>query len=189
MNKDEKRRAFERAIGSALMVLVGVLLVCKPDLGPAAVGTVVGWVLVAAGGLGLLICILNWPYLGVPELALCALGLGVGIYLLCEPMMLAKILGFALGAWLVIQGAVMLRDGVRARQAGAETSAALVLGAVMLATGVVLVFCPLATSRVITILAGVALIVYGAVKLVVEARTAKFLREHPPKSKIIDADE
>ena len=175
-------------IGSVLLILGGLVLLSDPDFGSAAVATVIGWVLIAAGALGLIVSVLSWPVFSVPEILLCLLGLGVGIYLVKNPLSLASILGFVLGAYLVIQGGGSLLECVKLRQNGFGFRPNLVLGAAMLVFGLILIFSPLAASQLIMTLCGLVMVVCGAANLVIRARAAKRLQQGG-KDKIIDADE
>lgn len=187
--KDGKTALLGSSFGSVLLVAAGLILLFNPDFGSAAVAVIIGWILVAAGALGILVSILSWPVLGVPEILIFALGLGLGIYLLNNPLSLASILGFALGAWLAIQGIAALVEALRLKKAGYSFTADLVLALVMVVLGVVLIFSPLTTSRVVMCLCGLGMVVCGVMNLVVRARAAKLLQEYQRKRKIIDADE
>lgn len=188
MNRNEKAALLGNSIGSILLVAAGVVLVCHPDFGSAAIAAVIGWTLVIAGGLGILVSIMSWPVFGVLEIALCALGLGLGIYILRNPLALASVLGLALGAWLVIQGASAIWEGVTLKRQGSSAIPNLVLGLAMLGLGLILIFSPLTTSRIIMTLSGLAMIVCGVLNLIIRARSAKYLQENRRKQKIIDAD-
>lgn len=189
MKKNEKSALLGNSFGSVLLVIAGLVLLFNPDFGSAAVAVIVGWALVIAGGLGILVSILSWPILGPLEIAVCILGLGVGVYLLRSPLSLASILGLGLGAWLVIQGASTLWEAWKLKKAGWGYTPNVVLAVLMVVLGLILIFAPLTTSRIIMSLCGLAMLVCGVVNLVVRARAAKLLQEEQRKRKIIDADE
>ncbi len=190
MNKSQKNQKtvlWGSMIGSALLIAAGVLLVCNPDFGSAAVAMVVGWVLVAFGALGLFVSIVSWPAFGIPETALCALALGFGIYILCNPLSLASIAGVALGVWLAVQGLSAVRESVYLKKQYGVSDAELIFGALMIVLGVILVIFPLTTSRVVMVIVGIALAICGGANLVFRARSAKYL--HKASGRVIDADE
>lgn len=189
MKKNEKTALLGSSLGSVLLIIAGLVLLFRPDFASAAVAVVAGWVLILVGGLGILISILSWPVLGPLEMAVCILDLGLGIYVLCNPLALAIILGLGLGSWLVIQGLSALREALKLKKADYSYVPNLVLAILMMGLGLVLIFSPLTTSRVIMSLCGIAMLVCGAVNLILRARATKLLQEDQRKRRIIDADE
>lgn len=189
MKKEGRKELLGSSLGSILLVLAGLVLLLHPDFGSAAVAAVIGWVLVIVGGLGILVSIVSWPVFGLPEIAACVLGLGLGIYILRNPLALATILGLGLGAWLVIQGGSALWEALRLKKAGFGCVPNLVLAVLMLGLGLVLIFSPLATSRLIMSLCGLAMLVCGVVNLILRAKAAKLLRQTQSNQRIVDADE
>lgn len=189
MDKIEKKALLGNCLGSVLLVIGGLVLLLRPDFGSAAVAVVIGWGLVAAGGLGLLVSIFSWPVLGALEIAVCVLGLGLGIYILRSPLSLASILGLGLGAWLVIQGCSTFWEGWKLKKAGWGYTPNMVLALAMAVLGLILFFSPLTTSRIIMSLCGLAMLVCGVGNLILRAKAAKRLQEYQRKRKIIDTDE
>lgn len=189
MKNRDKSALLRTVAASVCLIVAGFVLLLNPDLGSAAVAAIVGWVLTGLGAFGVLVCLLSWPVFGFLEIVLSILALGTGIYLLCEPLALASILGVCLGVYLAVQGAGALNEAWKLRKANVPCLANFVLAVLMLILGAVLVFSPLTTSRLIMGLCGLALLLCGTVNLVVRARAAKHLREDPSRARIIDADE
>lgn len=185
--KSIKTLLLEKSIGSLLLIAAGLVLLFKPDFGSAAVAAVIGWSLIAMGVLGMVVSILSWPVFSIPEILLCVLGLGLGIYLVRNPLSLASILGLTLGVCLVVQGIGGLLDAGKLRRAGFGFVPDLVLALVMLGFGVLLLFFPLTASHLVMTLCGIVMIVCGVANLVLHARAAKWLRRE--SRKIIDAEE
>lgn len=186
--KKERTALAGGILGSALMVLAGVLLLVKPDLGSAAVAAVIGWGVILISSAGALAGILSRTAWGFSGLALSALGLCAGIYLVRHPLSLASILGFVLGAYLAFQGISGLVEALKLKRSGLGCRANLVLAAVLLAFGVVLIAFPLSASQLVMTLCGIALVGCGVSNLVIRWRSEKQLRGVKEKPRIIDAE-
>ena len=185
----EKRRFWLSCVGAVLLILAGILLLFRPDFGSATLSLIVGWALILISGGMLIYSLFFLPSYGWMQLLLSAVFLGLGIYIVCNPLFLASILGMVLGIWLAIQGAVALRSAYLEKKLGFSATFSLILGLLMVIFGIVLIFVPLTTSRILMILVGISLILFGGAKLIVCIRFAKEEKEHPEKPDIIDADE
>lgn len=178
---------FHTAGGSVLQILLGVILLTNPDFGSTVIATIIGWGLLILGGLALVYGILNWHGVSALWLVVSVLVAAVGIYVLRRPLMLAKLLGILLGAYLICQGVSTLRSALELRHAGYGYSANTALAVLLLVFGAILVFLPLTTSRVLMILAGLVMLVCGIINLVVRLRANKKLHNSSPD--IVDADQ
>ena len=188
MKKMNWRRLFRMEIGSIALIVVGLILTLNPDFGSAALAAVLGWVLIGGGAVGLLIGILSWPGLGFGEVIGSGVLLLAGIYLLRNPLMLASLVGILLGLLLLTQGIGAVRDALRIKGYDGFWQGGLILGIVMAVVGVVLVFSPMTTSRVVMTVAGIVMIVCGVCNLVSHYRAQKYLKSAGDDS-IIDAEE
>lgn len=187
--KKKKKSALARAVlGPVCLIAVGLILLLNPDIGSAAISTILGWMLVAAGGLGGVVCIFSWPICGIPEVIVSVLALGLGIYILVNPLALASILGIGLGIFLVIQGSSGVAEAFQLKRCGYSWMPNLVLALLTLGLGAVLIFAPLTTSRIVMIICGAAMMLCGVVSLILRARAAKRLQGYQD-SNIIDADQ
>lgn len=190
MNTDKlKKLLFQSLAGSICMVVVGVILLSNPDFGSAAVGLVVGWGLIIAGGIGLVLNLRTLPVTDLGAALISSLSLLFGMYLVKNPLSLASILGIGLGIYLIVQGISYLKEAHALRSIGVGGQASVLLGCVMLVFGIVLLAAPLAASQLVMTIAGVLLIVCGGAGLVVRIRNAKRLIPGNTKPKVIDADE
>lgn len=187
--RSQKTVLLEKSVGSLLLILVGLVLLFRPDFGSAAVGTIVGWGLIILGALGVLVSILSWPVFSILEILLSVVGLCLGIYLARDPLSLASLLGFALGIYLVVQGLGGLLDARKLWRGGFGFKPHLVLAVVMLGFGLVLLFAPLTASHLVMTLCGIGMIICGVMNLVLRARAAKRFQQDAGKQKIIDAEE
>ena len=180
-------KAFSRSeLGSILLIVFGFILLLDPDLGSAALATVLGWVLVAVGAVGL---ILDTPVkVGMFRLGGSILELIGGIWLLKNPLALAKLLGIGLGLLLVNQGSNALRDAASVRSCGGSFLPGTLFGGFMLLAGLGLVFSPLGASRLVMAVAGLVMILCGIGNLISHRRSQRYIRDHETP-RIIDAEE
>lgn len=169
------KKLLRMEIGSVVMVVVGAIMVLNPDFGSATVSNVLGWLLVGGGAIGLLSGVLGG--LGSGTVVSGVVMLCIGIYLLSNPLMLASIIGIALGVLLVSQGAGALRDALRLKRHGGTWIPGMVLAVFMLLAGIKLIVSPLATSRLVMTVVGIILIVCGAGNLIGHFRANKAIED------------
>lgn len=171
-------------VGAAVLILVGLILLVNPDFGSATISRILGWILVTLGGMGIVLCVYSWPLCGFAETAVSLASLILGIYLLFHPLALASILGMGLGACLLIHGIGRIATALRLRRQGGIWTPSLTLALVTAVIGGVLLFSPLTTSRILMILCGIGLILWGATILLLHVRASKSQNQ---QSDIIDA--
>lgn len=138
----------------ALMVVLGIILLVRPDSASALVGMVLGWVLIAAGVscTAFLIKIRDFVvFRALPAIA-CFV---VGVWLLKNPLALASVLGRIAGVIIALQG---IQDILHA----IEWKCGMTWAVVATAVGVLLILVPMTASRLVMGLCGVALILLGA---------------------------
>lgn len=175
--------------GGLLQLLLGVVLLLNPDFGSNVVSTVIGWVLIVVGVVGVAVCVLCWPELKLMPALVGIAGVGLGIYILANPLALAKLFGLFAGVYLMVQGGSTLFQSRLLRKIGYHYLTGRIMGFVMLALGLVLVLCPLTAARWIMTVFGVLLVASGLVNLVIRLWAAKKLRQPPQDPNIIDAEQ
>lgn len=173
-------------LGSVLMIVFGFILLLNPDLGSAALASVLAWLLVAIGAGGLILGVPAGAGLG--QLGGSILALVGGIWLLKDPLMLARLLGIGLGLLLASQGYNALTDALSVRRCGGLYLPGMVFGGIMLILGLGLVFSPLGASRFVMTVAGLVMIICGIGNLVSHRRSVRYIQDHE-KPRIIDAEE
>ena len=177
-------------ISAVFMVVLGLLLLVKPDFGSAAVGLIVGWGLIILCAISLIANLRTYPMFEASILLWSILGLIGGIYLVKNPLSLASLLGTGLGIFLLIQGLSALSEARLKRFVPRFYIGPLILGLVMLIFGIVLLIAPLSASQLIMSIAGVVLIICGGSKLLLRMDYVRLTGPKPKaKSNIIDADE
>ena len=188
--KETRRSDLNRdIIGYLLLVALGCLLMFRPDFGSAAVATVLGWSMIVIGGIMIFVCLLSWPVLGIPQLLIGIAAAGFGVYILLNPLMLASIFGIAVGIYLAFQGLVSIFESLKLRKLSYRFLPSLIVGFIMFVLGLVLIFAPLTSSRLIMTLVGLAMALCGGVRFLLRAWAARKLSQPQEAPDIIDADE
>ena len=189
MKKFDFSKWVKPELGAALMIVFGIILLFNPDLGSAAVATVLGWILVACGGFGLFVSVMNRAHGTGGGIVISIVLLVLGIYLLKNPLVLASLLGVLLGAFLLLQGVAGYKRASAGRSQGVLWVPGMVLSVIMFVAGLMLIFSPLATSRLVMTLAGVVLIGCGIANLAECRRERKRIQSKGNAERIIDAEE
>lgn len=175
--------------GSVALVVFGLILMIFPDFGSSTVAVVIAWLLMLGGSAGLLIGVLSWPAFGFGTMIGSGACLIVGIYILRHPLSLASILGVVLGVLLTAQGLGSLGDSLRLRRGGAVWLPGLIWSSVTIALGLVLIFSPLTSSRIVMTVVGLVMILCGAASLYTHYKANSCIRREKGDDRIIDADE
>ncbi len=132
-----------------LTVILGAVLLLSPDTASALVGKVLGWVIVLAA--------LMEAFRGEKKSPVTALILGIlGVWILRDPLHVAKIIGRILGLTFFIWGMGSFRRNYR----GNVTARVLAAGAVAV-LGVVLFLLPMTATRLVLKIAGIIIIGIG----------------------------
>ena len=176
--KKEDMSAYVRLLAMpVLTVLLGLILLFSPDTASALVGKVLGWVcvLTAVGfGAGSFLGGKNQQNNRIVWAVIFLVG---GIWILRDPLMLAKILGRVLGLSMMILGGQKIRQELQYRDGKLQFSSGLISGGVLALIGMVLVVLPLTTSRLVFTVVGVILIGVGVAEGIDRIRGRKLLDE------------
>lgn len=149
--------SFRQLLWPLVLLILGITLLINPDLGSTVAATILGWVLVALGGVGLASCFLGGE-LPVGRAVISGLSLAGGIWLLLNPLAMASLLGFCLGVYLLIRGI----SGLLADKA---MGLHLIPSLIYTAVGLVLLFSPLTPFRILMRLLGAGLAIFASVQL------------------------
>ncbi len=175
--------------GSIILMLFGLILIIFPDFGSKTVAGIIAWILMGLGTVGLVAGVLSWPMFGFGMLVGSGISLAVGFYILQNPLSLASILGILLGAFLTVQGLGALGDTLRLRRNGQLWGIGLVWSIVTLLLGLVLIFSPMTTSRIVMTVTGIVMMVCGGVNLYTHTKASPYIHSKQGRGTIIDADE
>lgn len=184
--KDPRKTALLKSLaGSALLVALGVLLLLCPDFATATVAAVLGWILIGGGAVLMAVAILNWDMTVVPELILGIVAAAAGIFIVIRPNFLASAFGVLIGLYLGFQSISTLIAALNLKKSGHIFVPTLVLGLVLLALALVLIFVPMSLSRLLVRIVGLLMALSGLSNLVLRSKFFTSLPQRDPK--IVDA--
>lgn len=164
-------------LSPVLLVVLGIILIVNPDSAAALVAKVLAWALVLVGtGLGLK-NLLGSEDRRIGQIVAAAICLIVGLWMLSNPLVLAKSIGRVLGLFIFLQAADF-RD--RGRGISLVSLAAAILG-------LILFLVPMTTSRILFTVVGIVVLVIGVTELVSRLRARKLL-DGGDDPDIIDVD-
>ena len=169
--------------GSILTILCGVILVMRPDTASALLSAVAGWVLIAIGVAAL---IAGFTGSSGGSVVTGAVLLLAGAWLHRNPLMIASVIGFVAGFWVLRQGLKAMKDAQRSKRNGGLWIPGAVLAVLEALIGVRLMLSPLSISRMVLSIGGLALIAIGACTLAAHYKSTRYI---PEPGGIIDADE
>lgn len=161
MKETDISRMIRLLAAPVAMVLLGLILLFSPDTASAFVGKALAWcaILAALGlGAGAVFGAAAGRNNRILWAVICLFG---GIWLLKNPLTVAKFLGRVLGIALMIRGGQAVAENIRYQGKRFVFSRALLLGAVTLLLGAVLAIVPLASSRMFFNVIGIVLIGMG----------------------------
>ena len=157
-----------------LTVLAGLMLLLNPAGATALVTRMLGWLLVGAGSVKLILPVTNhrpvsgseWVWNGICILA--------GLVLLSRPLILADLIGRVLGVMILVEGVRNLRDGVDGKDI------------LSILAGVILLMMPRTLTNTVLVILGVVLMIIGIVNIIGRIKTIKRLEAYDDPN-IIDA--
>lgn len=164
-----------------LLIVLGLVLIVNPDSAAALVAKVFAWALILAGTILGLLNLLGSGRRSSGQIVIAAVCLLVGLWLLANPLVLAKGIGRFLGVVLIVQGT---GDILEARRMGYGLP---IVSVVIAAAGLILVLVPMTTSRILFIVIGIVSVICGVTGLVNRLRMQKLLDGGDDPS-IIDVD-
>ena len=136
-----------------LMILLGVVLMVRPDSGSALVGKIGGWALILLGG-GLILDSLLIHSALTGKILFAAAALAAGVWLVRNPLGLAAAIGRIAGVLILIRG---VQDMINASRWKCGMRYALISAIV----GAVLILLPMTTSRIVMVLLGLLVALLG----------------------------
>ena len=188
MNKDRVKQIIRLYAWPVVLAVLGLILVFSPDTASALIAKILGWILIAIGTAAAIGAVLGASYERVRLIVFAVLCLGVGIFVVSFPLVLAEALGRFFGIFLTIQGISGIRKAVQRKNADLPYQYSMISAVVTLAAGIILALLPLTLSRIILNICGLVLIVISVVNIVGVYQEQKAL-EAGGRPDIIDADE
>lgn len=175
MKKKDVQSMVRLMLTPVLMVILGIVLVVRPDFASALVGKVLGWVLLVVG-IGLLV-----ESIAVKELTtsriLFVVAAALGLWLVRNPLRLAAALGRVAGLLILVRA---VQDIINAARWKCGMKYAL-LSAII---GGLLILLPMTTSRAVWVIVGLLVIAVGVLMAIDRLKPGKLLGDG---GNIIDA--
>lgn len=160
------------------LILLGLVLIVSPDTASAMIARILGWAIFLVGiGFGIAAAVGKSGTVG--KIVGAALGIGIGGFLVKNPLVLAAGIGRLLGILLILRGG---RDIVQSNRRGHGR----ILAIVTTVVGVVLTVLPLTTSRLVFSICGVVVLLIGAAMLLDRLKDRRCLEDGGDPN-IIDA--
>lgn len=177
MKKHDIQRLIYQLASPVGLILLGLVLTFSPDTASALIAKVLGWCIFLVGiGFGVAAVVTRTGTAGkVIGAAVC---IGLGGFLLKNPLVLAAGIGRLLGILVAIRG---VREIVLSNRNGHGR----ILAIVTTLVGVVLAVLPMTTSRLVFSVCGVVVLLIGVVMLVDRLKERRYLEDGDPN--IIDA--
>lgn len=178
MKKSDMLSLIYSLLSPVLLMVLGVILLVRPDSASVLAAKILGWVLLATG-IGFGIAAFAAPY-GIGGKVLSALVcFALGGWLLKNPLLLAAGIGRFVGILLAVRG---IRDifGASQRHRG------MLLAVITTALGAILIAMPMTTSRVVVGACGLIVLVVGIAMFIDRLRENRRLNP-PDDPNIIDA--
>ena len=176
MKKKNMQSMVRLMLTPVLMVILGIVLVVRPDSASALVGKVLGWVLLVVG-IGLLVESIAVKELTTSRILFVVVAAALGLWLVRNPLRLAAALGRIAGLLILVRA---VQDIVNATRWKCGMKYAL-LSAII---GGLLIVLPMTTSRLVITLCGLVL-VFLAVMMGLDR--LRFFRHSGGGPDIIDA--
>ena len=180
MNKNNLKTLFTLCWFPAVLTILGLFLLLNPDSAIALITKVIAWILIAAGAIGAIDILSDKAWANLFRWVQPLVCLGIGVYFLNHPLILAEMLGWVVGLLLIVQG---VNDLLKSAYG---TSKLLSIGTLVL--GIVLFFLPRTLTQTVVVICGLVLMVIGIVNLASKLRACKRM-EGSRDPNIIDADE
>ena len=168
---------------AAALIAAGIGLLVKPDVSTALIGDLVGIVLTLCGIFRLIgyfskdLYRLAFQFDLIYGIVLIVLG----IVTLTKPQNLLHMLSIAAGICVIADGLLKLRIAADSRRFGIRNSWLIAATAVLtLALGLLLVFCPAESVRLLTRCLGLVLLAEGVLNLITVIMTVKITKNQKP---------
>ena len=186
MKKERIKQLLQLYAWPAALIILGLVLVFSPDTASALIAKILGWGIIVVGACTLIAAIAGAPYERMRKIAFAVLCLGVGIFIVAFPLVLAEALGRFFGLFLIIQGVGNIQKALQKKKADLPYQFSLGIAILTLLAGIVLALLPLTLSRVILNICGIVIVVIGIANIIGRYQEQKLL-EAGKNSNIIDA--
>ena len=188
MSKKHIREFLQLYAWPVAMILLGLVVLVRPDTASALIAKIVGWICIGVGVCFAIGAIAGAAHERVRLVVGAVLSLGIGIFITSFPLVLAEALGRFFGLFLILQGVSSVQKAIQKKKVDLPYQFSLGIAILTLAAGVVLALLPMTLSRIILKICGLVLAVIGAANIIGRSLEQKQLdagKDH----NIIDADQ
>ena len=193
MNGILKRIKINAIISAALYVVIGLVLLLRPELSTSVLCTALGIVLILRGASDILDFVFHRD--GSLYYSLHLIGgiviAAVGVWLVTKPSLIAVLVPRVIGLLILFHGCSNLGDTLKLRKnKSSQSLAALILSGITLALGVLLVVNPFAAFATVVRVIGAVLIYDGIsdIWITAEVSRAVKLAEKELQGQVIDVE-
>jgi len=174
-----KKARIAYIIYSAVIMVLGILLMIFPEISSTTITYIVGSIIVLCGLVKLILYFVNDSY-GLAfqfDFALGIFTMLIGTILLLHPKNTLAFLNVVIGVFVMIDGALKLQTSKEARSFGIKNwLAILVLSILTLCVGLIMVLEPFEGAIALTAILGIALFADGIENLLVALYTIKLVK-------------
>ena len=167
MKKKDVQSMVRLMLTPVLMVILGIVLVVRPDSASALVGKVLGWVLLVVG-IGLLVESIAVKELTTSRILFVVVAAALGLWLVRNPLRVAAALGRVAGLLILVRA---VQDIINAARWKCGMKYALISAIV----GALLIVLPMTTSRAVWVILGILVVVLGVLIAVDRVKLGKLL--------------
>lgn len=182
--KQTKKNYF---IAAAVLCVVGLLIMMfRETVVGLLAGAIPGIVLCVIGLIEIIVYIKT--KLNVTDIIIGVLAIVAGIVLLCNRLLIVKVLAILIGLYLIVEGVMKIKTALMARKGGIGNWFILLIVAIIgIGLGIFLLLKPFILGNGFIFMIGLMLFIGGLLNLLHGVYTAKILQEE--KQNIIDMDD
>lgn len=170
----------------ALLIVLGLILLFSPDTASALVGRLLAWAGILAGVAFLVSAFSGDPARKNERIIFAVVCFAGGMWMLMNPLFLAKFIGRVLGLFLMIRGGQDIREKLQYNHGKVRVTPGLIIAGITALMGLVLMVLPMTSSRLLFAFVGIVMICAGAAEAYDRIKGPRLLDEGDDPN-IIDA--
>ncbi|MBP3799589.1 MAG: DUF308 domain-containing protein [Bacilli bacterium] len=179
-------------ITSSILILLGLVLVVKSEETLKVISYLVGGVLITLGIVAFIKFFKNSEK-NIPDNFDIIYGIVTivfGIFIIINPKLVASIIPFVLGAWILFKSAFKVAYGFELKGKNSPIwKSTLITSGISALVGIIILFNPFKTASIVFMLIGIALIAYGIMDIISTYQLKKNVADFNSKVEpIVEAD-